>query len=523
MLKTDKERIFYQIYPKSFCDSNGDGVGDFRGIISKIPYLKELGINSVWISPFFESPGVDSGYDISDYRAIDPQIGTMDDFEEMVSCFHENGIDAILDFVANHTSTEHVWFKESEKSKDNPFRNYYIWRKTPPNEWESTFGGSAWEYDEKTGEYYLRSFAKEQADLNWENPKVRQEMQAVVDFWLEKGVNGFRCDVLDLISKDFSSPINGSGPQLHPYIRELFGRENCKNIFTVGECWSATKENAQLFCDKNRKELTTVFAFQHLCLDNGRFYIEKPSLKTVCERMSKWQKVMADIGAPATVFLENHDQARSVSRFADDTKYRFESATALGGLLLLHDGVPFLYQGQEIGFTNSYHTDISEFDDAETLGYYGIEHGKTDERSLMEKINFGSRDNPRHMIAWTAETQEAWIAPYSRQKEINVEKDLSSEKSVYAFYQSLIALRKKEKCFTEGEFQDVELTDGYYVFKRALGEKEFFIVFAFGKECVAPKIQNAKVVLNNYNDVGKMLQPYQLIVYQKKGKREDEK
>lgn len=518
MLKTDKERIFYQIYPKSFCDSNGDGVGDFRGIISKIPYLKELGINSVWISPFFESPGVDSGYDISDYRAIDPKIGTMEDFEEMVALFHKNGIDVILDFVANHTSTEHVWFQQSKKSKDNPFRDYYIWRKTPPNDWQSTFGGSAWEFDETTGEYYLRTFAKEQADLNWENPNVRKEMQAVVDFWLEKGVNGFRCDVLDLISKDFSSPENGSGPKLHEYIRELFSRENCKNIFTVGECWSAKKENAELFCKKDRKELTTVFAFHHLCLDNGRFCMEKPSLKAVCEKLSKWQKVMSDIGAPATVFLENHDQARSVSRFGDDTKYRFESATALGGLVLLHGGIPFLYQGQEIGFTNSYHQNIAEFDDAETLGYYAIEHGKTDERALMEKINFGSRDNPRHLISWDAERKKSWIAPYSRQGEINVAKDRSAPKSVFAFYQSLIALRKRENCFTEGEFEDVELTDDYYVFKRSLGEKTFFVAFAFGQKCAAPKMENAEVILNNYPSVGDGLMPYQFIVYQKKEK-----
>ncbi len=516
MLRTERERIFYQIYPKSFCDSYGDGVGDFQGIISKNPYLRDLGINSVWISPFFESPGVDSGYDISDYRAIDPKIGTMQDFEEMVSAFHENGIDVILDFVANHTSTEHVWFQESQKSKENPFRDYYIWRETPPNDWQSTFGGSAWEYDEKTGEYYLRSFAKEQADLNWENPNVRKEMQAVVDFWLEKGVNGFRCDVLDLISKDFSSPENGSGPKLHEYIHELFSRPSCENIFTVGECWSARKENAELFCKKERKELTTVFAFQHLCLDNGRFCMEKPSLKTVCERLSKWQKVMSEIGAPATLFLENHDQARSVSRFGNDREYRYESATALGGLILLYDGIPFLYQGQEIGFTNSYHEDIAEFDDAETLGYYAIERGKTDEKSLMEKINFGSRDNPRHMIAWTAEAQKAWIAPYARQDEINVEKDLSSEKSVYAFYQKLIALRKNEPCFTRGELQDVALTDGYYEFKRVFEGKEFHVVFTFEKECAAPNLENAEVVLNNGSDVGKTLKPYQLIVYKKK-------
>jgi oligo-1,6-glucosidase len=234
--------------------------------------------------------------------------------------------------------------------------------------------------------------------------------------------------------------------------------------------------------------------------------------------MSNWQKVMASIGAPATVFLENHDQARSVSRFADDQSYRYESATALGGLLLLYDGVPFLYQGQEIGFTNSYHTDISEFDDVETRGYYGLEHGKIDEKTLMEQINYGSRDNPRHMISWTEDAPKAWIAPYSRRKEINVEKDLAAEKSVYKFYQKVISLRKQEKCFTDGAFEDVELTDGYYVFKRSLEEKEFYVVFAFDKEVAAPNIENAEVILNNYETVGETLKPYQFVVYQAKKK-----
>ena len=355
--------------------------------------------------------------------------------------------------------------------------------------------------------------------MNWENPKVRREMQDIVDFWIKKGVNGFRCDVLDLISKDFSSPINGSGPRLHEYIQGLFGRKETEGIFTVGECWSATKENAEQFCKKDRKELTTVFAFHHLCLEKGRFNTEKPSLRKVCERISAWQKVMSEINAPATVFLENHDQARSISRFADDKKYRYESATMLGGLVLLHDGVPFLYQGQEIGMTNSFHKDISEFDDAETLGYYALNHGKIDERILMKKINFGSRDNPRHMIPWTSKGGKTWISPYNRRSKINVEQDCLKKKSVFHFYKKLISLRKKEKSFTVGTCQDVELTENYYIFKRSYDDTVFFVVCAFGKECKMPNVGEAELILNNYQKIGTKLKPYQFIVYKKVRKR----
>ena len=267
-MKTDvDELIVYQIYPKSFCDTDGDGFGDIEGILSKIGYLKNLGVNAVWITPWFKSPNVDNGYDVSDYRDIDENIGTLAQAETLIRRFHENGIAVILDLVANHTSTKHEWFRRSRSSKDDPYRDYYIWRKTPPNDWQSVFGGSAWEKDGATGEYYLHSFAVEQADLNWDNPNVRKEMQAVVDFWLSKGVDGFRCDMLDMISKDIEGGKNGNGPRLHEYIRGLFGREETDGIFTVGECWSASKENARLFCAKERKELTTVFAFHHLCLE----------------------------------------------------------------------------------------------------------------------------------------------------------------------------------------------------------------------------------------------------------------
>ncbi len=508
----NEDLIFYQIYPKSFCDGNGDGVGDIQGIVSKIGYLKELGINAVWLSPCFKSPNVDNGYDISDYRDIDPSVGTLKQAEEMIAKFHENGIAVIFDLVANHTSTDHKWFQEARKSKDNPYRDYYIWRETPPNNWQSCFGGSAWEYDEKTGEYYLHSFAIEQADLNWDNPKVREEMKAVVDFWLSKGIDGFRCDVLDMISKDFEKGLNGNGPKLHQYIRELFGREQTDGIFTVGECWSANADNVKAFCLPERKELTTVFAFGHLCI-KSRFDREKPSLKEVCKRISNWQIGLQDTKIPVTVFFENHDQPRSVSRFADDKNYRYESATMLGAITLTHRGVPFLFQGQEIGVPNSRHDDPNEFIDVESVNYYKAQKGKMPESELIERINFGGRDNPRHMMPWTADTESVWIAPHSRQKEINVEADENAEKSVFQFYQKLIAIRKNYACMTKGTYELLSLTDGYYAYARELNGERIKIVCNFGAPSKFDGTKNADILLSNYPTVEGTLQPYQTVIY----------
>ncbi|MBQ8322419.1 MAG: alpha-glucosidase [Clostridia bacterium] len=510
-MKTE-DLIFYQIYPKSFCDSNGDGVGDLRGILSKIDYIKNLGVNAVWLTPCFKTPNVDNGYDISDYRAIEESVGTLDDLDELIEKLHENGIAIILDLVANHTSTEHKWFKESRKSKDNPYRDYYIWRETPPNDWQSSFGGSAWELDGATGEYYLHSFAIEQADLNWDNPKVREEMKAVVDFWLARGVDGFRCDVLDLISKDWKKNENGSGPRLHEYIRELFDGYTDR-IFTVGECWSANAKNAKLFCGKDRKELTTVFAFKHLCVEKGRFHVEKPALDEVVRRVSDWQLALQEANIPATVFFENHDQPRSVSRIGDDEKYRYESATLLGGVVLLHRGVPFLMQGQEIGMTNSRHNDIGKFNDVESMNFYRANVGKIPEAELIEKINFGGRDNPRCMMPWTEKTLEnGWLAPYTRQSEINVESDLRAERSVYGFYRELIELRKNEPCLTRGEYIRKELTPSYYIFERAYEGEKITVVCNFRTETPFAGVEG-RVLLNNYPEVGETLKPYQLIVY----------
>ncbi|MBQ7368159.1 MAG: alpha-glucosidase [Clostridia bacterium] len=508
-----EELIFYQIYPRSFCDSNGDGIGDIRGIISKMDYLKALGINAVWLSPCFPSPNKDNGYDVSDYCAISPELGTMQDFEQMLAMFHKNGIKLILDFVANHTSTEHEWFQQSRSAKDNPYRNYYIWRKQPPNDWKSLFGGSAWEYDETTGEYYLHSFAKEQADLNYENPSVRKEMQNVIDFWAEKGVDGFRCDVLDMIAKDFIKHKNGNGTRLHEYIRELFGRKKTSRLFTVGECWGSSAKNVALFCAPERRELTAVFNFEHLCLQNDRFSPRKPKLRTVCQRMAKWQKLMQKNGLLPTLFLENHDQPRSVSRFGDDKKYRYESATALGALVLLHRGIPFLYQGEEIGMTNSHHKTIEDFDDIETRNYYFEKKDKMHQDVLLRNVNAGTRDNARRAIAWTEENVATYLPAYSEKERVNVHKDLQAEKSVYGFYQKLIALRRNAACFTRGEYRLIALKN-YYRFERRFQGETYQIIVCFAKPCRLPKLKG-ELVLNNYKTIGSRLKPYQVLVYKK--------
>ena len=508
--------IVYQIYPKSFCDLNGDGVGDICGIRSKIDYLKHLGITAVWISPCFESPLVDNGYDISNYEKIAPVFGTLAEFDKMVAEFHEAGIKVILDLVANHTSTEHEWFLQSRASKDNPYRDYYIWRKTPPNDWKSVFGGSAWEYDSKTGEYYLHSFAKEQADLNWENPEVRAKMQAVVRFWVERGVDGFRCDVLDMISKDFVRGKNGEGAHLHEYIKELFAPFKGR-LFTVGECWSANAKNAALYCKAERKELTTVFCFDHLCVEKGRFRLKKPSLKEVCKRLAKWQKAMQKIGVPPSVFLGNHDQPRAVSRFGEDKKQRYESATLLAALVLLHSGIPFLYQGEEWGTANGEYTDISQFKDVETLHYYLENKEKIQERELLARINAGSRDQARRMLSWDEKPRKSWCAPYTRQAEICLTRDMRSKNSIHAAYRQLIALRKREVCLYKGDYRLRELTSSRYVFDRCYKHEKIRVVCAFERGTRWKEPKGFALLYSNQEIEKGRLKPYQVAVYKKEG------
>ncbi|PWM75288.1 MAG: glucohydrolase [Bacillota bacterium] len=510
-----EELIFYQIYPKSFCDSDMDGLGDIQGIIDKADYLSDLGVNAVWLSPCFKSPNVDGGYDISDYRDIMDGLGTMDDFKRMIDAFHSRNIKIIVDFVANHTSTEHRWFKEALRSRDNPYHDYYIWFSAPPNRWESAFGGSAWEYAESVNEYYLHSYAVEQADLNWENPAVREEMKAVLDFWIAAGVDGFRCDVLDQISKDFYSENgNGNGKNLHAYIRELFDREGVRHVFRIGECWFADEKNIELFCKREREELSSAFIFRHLCLEKGRYDLEKISLCEVVRRISHWQNVMQKLNIPYPLFLENHDQARSVSRMGDDGALRYECATCFAGIILLHKGIPFLYQGEEIGVTNSNFSSIADFNDADALGYYRANKDEKSDAEIMAEINYGSRDNARRMMPWTAGDERNYaVGAYSERERINVETDLSAQKSVYKFYRRLIRLRKDSSCLTCGEYKVLTLNEHYYAFERKRENERIIVVICF-ERAVNFDISHygGTVIVNNYPDIGEKLQPYQLLV-----------
>ena len=338
-------------------------------------------------------------------------------------------------------------------------------------------------------------------------------MKGVIDFWVDKGVDGFRCDVLDMIAKDFKHDKNGNGERLHEYIRELFGRKETEKLFTVGECWGSNPKNVLLFCSPERRELTTVFNFDHLCVEKGRFTPQKPKLRTVCQRMAKWQKLTQKNGLFPTLFLENHDQPRSVSRFGGDKRYRYESATALAALVLLHRGIPFLYQGEEIGMTNSYHGNIKEFDDIETLNYYQDMSKCMSEEKVIENINFGGRDNARRMIPWNGNKKKSWIASYAYRDRVNVCKDMQAEKSIYRFYQKLIALRKKYACFSSGEYRLIK-KHAYYLFER-WGEKETCgVIVNFETIKKTPSI-DGEILLNNYQGVGEFLQPYQMIVYKK--------
>ncbi len=518
--------VVYQIYPRSFLDTNGDGVGDLCGITEKLDYLKELGINAIWITPCFKSPNEDNGYDISDYESIGEEYGSLDDFKLLVSEMHKRGMKVIMDFVANHTSSEHKWFKEAKKSKDNPYRDYYYWADEPINDWKSVFGSSVWEYDETTNQYYLHSFAKGQPDLNWENPKVREEMVKVIDFWVDLGVDGFRCDVLDRISKDFEKGLKMNGPRLHEYIQLLFNREKTKHLFTIGECWGANKENIKLLVDGDRGELSTIFQFDHFRVGRGKKFEPAPfKLDQLRDILVSWQKLAQEEEMIYTLFFENHDLVRSVTRFGDEKNYRYESATMLAAMMFLQKGMPFIYQGEEIGVTDSYYDDIKYFDDIETHNYYNAFKDTMDHKALMDQINFGSRDNTRHPIPWNDTKNggfsegEPWIPYYQKYKEINVEKDIASDKSIYKFYQKLLALRAENDAFRHGIYED--MTDGksgMYIYSRSMGKDKFIVVCNFEAESELALDVNAECVLSNSSrtEISGKYMPYECAVYRVK-------
>ena len=491
-----KEAVVYQIYPRSFKDSNGDGIGDLNGITEKLDYLKELGIDVVWLSPVYQSPNDDNGYDISDYQAIMKEFGTMADFDRMLAEAHKRGIRIVMDLVVNHTSDEHKWFIESRSSKDNPYRDYYIWRPAKdgrePNNWGSCFSGSAWEYDSRTGMYYLHLFSKKQPDLNWDNPKVRREVFDMMNWWLDKGVDGFRMDVISLISKDQAFPdgapgINGyasfnepaNGPHVHEYLQEM-RREvlDGRDTLTVGECSGVTLEEAKKYARSDGKELNMVFQFEHMDVDadgTNKWSDKKMDLRDLKSILTKWQKGLDTI-AWNSLFWENHDQPRSVSRFGNDGEYRELQ------------GTPYIYQGEELGMTNVPFKDISDFRDLDSINAYHelVGQGVFTEEEMMKYLRYKSRDNARTPFQWDDSenagftTGTPWIMVNPNYREINAREQMGRADSVFHYYQKLIRLRKEHEIIVYGNY-DLLLPDDkeLYVYTRTLGSEKLLVVCNF--------------------------------------------
>ena len=463
-----KESVVYQIYPRSFCDSNGDGIGDLKGIQSKLDYLKELGINVIWMSPVYKSPNDDNGYDISDYQDIMTEFGTMADFDELLAAAHERGIRIVMDLVVNHTSDEHPWFIESRSSKENPKRDYYIWRDAvdghEPNNWGSSFSGSAWEWDEKTQMYYLHCFSKKQPDLNWENPKVRDDVFAMMDWWCQKGIDGFRMDVISMISKKEGLPdvptdggLYGNcmygtcnGPHVHEYLQEMNQKVLSKyDLMTVGECAGVTIEEAKKYANAEGTELNMVFQFEHTSLDSGTMdkWCKKPiPLKELKENLSKWETELEG-KAWNSLYFCNHDQPRIVSRLGDDSPL---SAKCIATVLHMMQGTPYVYQGEELGMTNCPFGSIENYRDLESINAYHelTEAGLRQPEELLECIAYKSRDNARTPMQWNSGKNGGftegtpWIMVNPNYKEINAEQELADPDSVFHYYQQLIALRR---------------------------------------------------------------------------------
>lgn len=528
-----KESVVYQIYPRSFCDSNGDGIGDIKGITSKLDYLKELGVDVIWLSPVYQSPNDDNGYDISDYQAIMEEFGTMEDFDEMLAAAHERGIKLVMDLVVNHTSDEHHWFVESRKSVDNPYRDYYIWRPAKdgkePNNWGSCFSGSAWELDSETDMYYLHLFSKKQPDLNWDNPAVRDEVFRMMNWWIDKGVDGFRMDVISLISKKPNLPdgvpgINGyasfnepaNGPHVHEYLQEMRQKVlNRADTITVGECSGVTLEEAKKYARSDGKELNMVFQFEHMDVDadgTNKWSDKKMDLRDLKEILTKWQKGLEDI-AWNSLFWENHDQPRSVSRFGNDGQYREASAKMLATCLYMMQGTPYIYQGQELGMTNVPFEHIEDFRDLDSINaYYELtEQGVFTKEEMMRFLRYKSRDNARTPFQWNDKENAGftsgtpWIMVNPNYKEINAEEQLSREDSVFHYFQKLIRLRKEHEVIVYGTY-DLLLPDSkeIYAYTRTLEDKKLLVVCSFSEKSVEFKMPEeflqGEILIHNYAD-----------------------
>ena len=550
-----KESVVYQIYPRSFCDSNGDGIGDLNGITGKLDYLKELGIDVIWLSPVYKSPNDDNGYDISDYQAIMDEFGTMEDFDRMLATAHEKGIKIMMDLVVNHTSDEHKWFIESRKSTDNPYRDYYIWRPAKedgslPNNWGSCFSGPAWEYDKTTDMYFLHLFSKKQPDLNWDNPAVRQDVFDMMNWWLKKGVDGFRMDVISLISKEPGLPdkepgINGyatfnvsaNGPHVHEYLQEMRQKAlNNADTITVGECSGVTLEEAKKYARSDEKELNMVFQFEHMDVDSdekaGKWTTRKMDLRDLKKILTRWQKGLQDI-AWNSLYWENHDQPRSVSRFGNDSdEYREISAKMLATCIHMMQGTPYVYQGEELGMTNCPFNTLDNFRDLESINAFHefTEQGKMTEEDMMAAIGYKGRDNARTPMQWDDSayagfsTANPWIMVNPNYTKINAKDQVNREDSVFKYYQKLIKLRHESELIVYGTY-DLILDDDkdIYAYIRTLGDEKLIVYCNFSentREVELPEeFTNGKVLISNYIDAKVnhkiTLRPYEAIVIQK--------
>lgn len=530
--------VVYQIYPRSFKDSNGDGIGDINGIREKLDYLKELGIDVIWLSPVYKSPNDDNGYDISDYYDIMDEFGTMEDMDNLLKEANERGIKILMDLVVNHTSDEHKWFIEAKKSKDNEYRDYYIWRDSvdgnEPNDLGSTFSGSAWQYDETTGQYYLHLFSKKQPDLNWENGKVRNEVYKMMNFWVDKGIGGFRMDVIDLIGKVPDEMITGNGPKLNEYLQEMNKAAlEGKDLLTVGETWGATPDVAKLYSNPERKELSMVFQFEHIGLDQiegkEKWDVKSLELLDLKKVLSKWQTELEGQGWNS-LFWNNHDLPRIVSRWGNDKEYRIESAKMLATLLHGMKGTPYIYQGEELGMTNVRFDDINDYNDIESLNMYkdrlskGYSHNE-----IMESIYAKGRDNARTPMQWDDSenagftTGTPWLAVNKNYDKINAKQCLQDENSIFNHYKKLIDIRKNNDTIIYGDYKLLcEDDENIFAYVRELNGDKILVVCNFYDKDVEFKFEGdfnySKVLLSNYNDSSKMieklkLRPYEAVMY----------
>ncbi|MEH7519695.1 alpha,alpha-phosphotrehalase [Priestia megaterium] len=551
-----EKSVVYQIYPKSFYDTTGNGVGDIAGIIEKLDYLKKLGVDVVWLTPIYKSPQRDNGYDISDYFVIQEEYGTMEDFDRLITEAHKRDLKIIMDIVVNHTSTEHEWFQEAKKSKDNPYRDFYIWKDqkedgSAPTNWVSKFGGSAWEHDKLTEQSYLHLFDVTQADLNWENERVRRSVYDMMTFWFEKGVDGFRLDVINLISKDQRfldddgsiAPGDGrkfytDGPRVHEYMREMNQEVFSKyDSMTVGEMSSTTVDHCIQYSHPDRGELSMTFNFHHLKVDypNGeKWALADFDFIKLKEILSTWQTEMNKGGGWNALFWCNHDQPRVVSRYGNDELYHNKSAKMLVATIHLMQGTPYIYQGEEIGMTNPKFSSIDEYRDVESLNVYEIKRAQgMNENEILEILKHKSRDNSRTPVQWSDEPNAGftkgtpWINPADNYREINVEKALDDEDSIFYFYQKLIALRKQYDIITYGNYELI-LGEDEQIFayiRNGADEKLLVINNFYGSETafelpedITFEGYHSEILLSNYKDSSKefkqvLLRPYESIVY----------